>query len=331
MRNLLFALLFISSILSSCSKDKNTDTPSTGETLTNLSDVSYGSGTDYLGKDASKSYLLDIYFPPKATTTQKYPLYFYVHGGGFLYGDKAKADAVTLCKTFSDSGYVAVSINYRMGYISNGDPNSCKTDTVSYKKAAYRAIQDAHAAMRYLVHNADKYAIDVNKIFLAGESAGGGTVLHLAYLTDAVAQYSEPKLVSELGAISKGGNKLTEAFDIKAICNMWGALTDSTLINAAKKYPTINFHGTNDAISPYDIGNLSNCTNYPKSYGSFTIHRQLERQQVPVKTNLFKGGGHGPEEYKTAFSSNLTLCFFRSVLNNSAKTGLYYDLKGSCD
>ncbi|MCQ2307587.1 MAG: alpha/beta hydrolase [Bacteroidales bacterium] len=51
------------------------------------------------------------------------------------------------------------------------------------KRAGYAAIQDAHAAMRYLVENQSVYGIDTSMMFVGGTSAGATTALHLAFMT----------------------------------------------------------------------------------------------------------------------------------------------------
>jgi acetyl esterase/lipase len=76
---------------------------------------------------------------------------------------------------FAERGYVVASINYRLGFF----PLAPSVD-----RAGYRALQDAHAAVCYLIANADEFGIDTSNIFAAGTSAGAITALNLAFMEE---------------------------------------------------------------------------------------------------------------------------------------------------
>ena len=75
------------------------------------------------------------------------------HGGGFSSGDKQSGDIKDLCIHLDRRGFVCATVNYRLGYNF--------TEYGQYK-ARYRAIQDGHAAMRYIVNNANTVRIDTS-------------------------------------------------------------------------------------------------------------------------------------------------------------------------
>ena len=84
---------------------------------------------------------MDIYRPIEDTLRQ-HPVILLLHGGAFYIGDKSDFTLSEWCKHFARLGYVAVSINYRMGF---------KISKKSIQNCGFMAIQDAHAALRYLV------------------------------------------------------------------------------------------------------------------------------------------------------------------------------------
>jgi acetyl esterase/lipase len=286
-----------------------TDPRSVTPPVTVKDDIIYGVAKDLNGvPDTLK---LDLYFPPAYSPLRKYPLVMLIHGGAYYMGDKG--DMKGNCKILADSGFIAASINYRMGW--DHGVADCDGDPASRTVAAYRALQDANAAFRFLSAKADKFGIDTTWFFIGGQSAGSSIALNTSYITNAVAKIAFPDLYDTLGAVNTSGNPFTNKFQIKSICNMWGALPDSTLIRATNALPTISFHGTADTVVPYNYGYSDSCPNYPIVYGSLCIHRQLLRYNQPTITNLVIGGGHGPSAYHHDFLMGNTACFFRRIIN----------------
>lgn len=310
------SFLFVLLLLSSCKKNnaaENTATP-----LSDLQDVQYGIAPD--SGAVMQNLLFDIYFPAGATTAKKYPLVMMIHGGGFTDGDKN--DMRTHCKILADSGFIAVSLNYRMGW-RKGTGN-CDGDTSSRRLAGYRAIQDANAAFRFLLSKASNYAIDVNNLFIGGASAGGGISLMTTYIPNSVATQITPVEYNILGAVNTSGNNLTNTFTIKAVLNLWGALPDSNLVNASSAVPMLLFHGTNDGVVPYDYGRSLECSNYAMEYGSVCLTRRLNAAGKPFILHLKQGGTHGPDMYGPTYTMPLAASFFRKIINGTTVTSKLY-------
>lgn len=78
-----------------------------------------------------------------------------------------KEGMIVYCQEFAKRG--AATINYRLGR-----DQSNKDDQIV---ASYRAQQDAIAAMRFIVNNANIARIDTNWLFIGGSSAGAVTLL----------------------------------------------------------------------------------------------------------------------------------------------------------
>ena len=110
-------------------------------------------------RDSGKrSHLLDVYRPWTRSGT---PAVLYVHGGGFAVLSKETHRVMALA--FASRGYTVFNINYRLG--------------PRHRYPA--AIQDAAAALEWVMDHAAEYGADPNRIILAGESAGANLVTAL--------------------------------------------------------------------------------------------------------------------------------------------------------
>ncbi|MGH7943688.1 MAG: alpha/beta hydrolase [Opitutaceae bacterium] len=95
--------------------------------------------------------MLDVYSPPDATNR---PIVFWIHGGGWVRGDKSEVKLKPAA--FVDRGYVFVAINYRF-----------------LPDATIKEITgDVAKALHWVHRNARQYGGDPNSIFVMGHSAG---------------------------------------------------------------------------------------------------------------------------------------------------------------
>jgi acetyl esterase/lipase len=291
--------------------------------------VVYGTAKDWQGNAVSLD--MNIYLPSNPQAGAKYPLVVYMHGGGFLVGDKK--DGISKCQLLADSGFVAVTINYRLGWNSAGS-QQCTADTAALNTAMYRGMQDANAALRYLVAHAADYNIDPDWIFLSGSSAGAVLALICSYETDAYAAKRYPVDAAQLGGLFKADNDLGNTYSIRGICSMWGATEDSNLVNSTRAIPTIFFHGSDDNVIPPNFGTYLNCDNYPTLYGSACLYRRLVANGEAAVLHIMPGEGHGvpnDSKYTDQFFISNTACFFHSLMQKTApQTGIYVGLENNC-
>ncbi|MPZ41591.1 MAG: alpha/beta hydrolase fold domain-containing protein, partial [Rhizobiales bacterium] len=99
--------------------------------------------------------LLDVYFPSSVDTIDRMlPAIVWVHGGGFISGNKDQI--ANYLKILAARGYTAIGVNYSLA------PGS------TYPTP----IKQVNAALAYLQKNASRLHIDPSKLFLAGDSAG---------------------------------------------------------------------------------------------------------------------------------------------------------------
>ena len=337
--------LFALTIVSCSKKSESTDSRysiSTGDSVYNvtatdnvatrynvnvITNIKYGSNTDWLG--SSVVLTLDLYSPKNASILNKYPLVVMAHGGTFVGGSKENlADA---CGALAAEGMIVASINYRLGWYALATRH-CKGDTASLNEAVYRAMQDLNASLRFLTANANKYYINTNWIFTGGASAGAITALNGAYLTDEYARVRFKKAYNKLGSLFTADNNLNNTYTIKGISSMWGGIFDSNLVNPANALPTICYHGSADTIVPAYIGTYLQCPNYQTLYGSIYIYNQLTRWGVPAVAHIYQGEGHAPPEYadNPDFIASTTYCFFNALRNKPTESGIYKQMDSNC-
>ena len=247
-----------------------------------------------LGK-ARKERLLDLdldLYLPQNDTMQKRPLVMLAHGGAFYFGSKNDKSITRWCRHLASMGYVAASIDYRIGFLPT---------KAGIARAGYRAAQDAHAAMRFLVAHQKEYGIDTAMIFVGGCSAGAITALNLAYMTnDTRPEYSNKHhRQHDLGAIDTCGNDLRTNFTIKGIVDMWGAVSDTLMMDGHKE-PIIAFHGDADNVVPYGYDYPFRAAGAVKSmlvdkmFGSSCIVEHAKHQGVPAQLITFVDYKHAP-------------------------------------
>lgn len=187
--------------------------------------------------------LLDIY-RPQNDTLKKRPLVMLIYGGAYYFGSKDDPKITKWCRHLASLGYVTVSIDHRLGFFPG---------KVGIARAGYRAVQDAHAAMRFLVSHHEDYGIDTSMIFVGGSSSGAVTALSLAFMTDeGRPKYARKGLFRpDLGDIDTCGNALRTPFRIRGVTEMWGAMSDTASING-HDVSILAFHGDADDIMPYE-------------------------------------------------------------------------------
>ncbi|KAJ9603010.1 hypothetical protein H2200_012305 [Cladophialophora chaetospira] len=129
---------------------------------------------------------------------QKFPVFIWVHGGGFFVGANSwpHYDHAKLVKLASDNGVpvIGIGINYRLGF-----PGLMTSEEL--RKKGYKpnnSFLDQRAAFKWVQQHIAGFGGDPDNITVIGESAGAvATTLHL---------YSKEKLFNR--AIATGGSSL---------------------------------------------------------------------------------------------------------------------------
>ena len=140
-----------------------------------IQNIQYGSAYND-ATNSTESLLLDIHLPPDSDTRESKPAIVFIHGGGFIFGNKSMTDDMNFLNEFLIRGYAAVSIDYRL----TGRYWPAETE-----RAILDAVEDARAAVRFLRKNAQQYGLDTDRITVMGDSAGAVTSLYLGYAANA--------------------------------------------------------------------------------------------------------------------------------------------------
>ena len=256
------------------------------------SDIEYGQNIKFDG--TPQTLLCDVYQPVGDNISNR-PAVIVAHGGFFLSGSKTGPDVVPICERLAKMGYVAISMEYRLGITVTANLAGPMTEAVM------RGVQDGKAAVRFLrktvAVDGNPYNIDPNEIYIAGSSAGGYIALHMAYLDEmaelpSYVNTSNPGLTGELEGES--GNPGYPS-DVKAIVNICGAIGDTAWIHAGDE-PALLFHGTNDQTVPYASAMQFAFGIAPvvEVDGSFSINEKMNQVGLEHCFETYEGQDHVP-------------------------------------
>ena len=96
---------------------------------------------------------------------KKLPVVVYYHGGGFVRGDKKHRHS--FCKMYADRGYFVYNVNYGLGPKTN------------FPQSGYDCVN----AVNYLKKLSEEYPLDLDKVCVTGDSAGGYCAAHVTALS----------------------------------------------------------------------------------------------------------------------------------------------------
>lgn len=262
------------------------------DNVTITEDIVYSTADvyDVLNLPINFDFRLDVY-EPEGDTREKRPMVVMMFGGAYIFGDKEHADMIAWCDSLARYGYVAVSIDYRLGVnaLSSG----------SAVRAMYRGVQDTRAAIRYMLEFQDQFRIDPNHIYVGGESAGAINALHTAFMTTEAERpqesYGIPFENFDLGCLDCSGNSYEHEFDIKGVIDLWGGVLDLDYISSNESIPSLIIHGDNDFIVPHDEGypflNDFQLT-FPYLYTSIAINEHMDDLGIYNELYIYPEQGH---------------------------------------
>ena len=259
--------------------------------------------------------IMDIY-QPVGDTLEARPAVICAHAGAFLTGTREADDMVAFCDSLAHRGYLAASIDYRLGMNIFSASSSIR--------AVYRAHQDARAAVRYLKEFATQYGIDTNNIYLLGSSAGGFMALSNLYLDTEAERPPESYDPPDLGCLDCSGNTYLHGGKTNGALSFWGALSDTGYIVQDDTIPLFLAHGTADGTVPFGVGSAFGNPYFPATYGSLPVSQRLNNFGHDAETYFVAGADHefygttngmwdpAPNEYwDTVF--NKTVSFVYSI------------------
>ena len=220
--------------------------------------------------DHSSDRLLDVYIPKATPPVKGFPVFLYIHGGGFVNGDKQGKTGTQLCSKMVERGYAVISMNYyrTMKYnrglgvsctseMKDGLPASGKFHPI-LQKAIHNASDDATLVLKWIKENAQKYNFNDEFVAVCGSSAGAMTALHLAYFSK------------------------QNVLPIEAVVNFWGGVENPNAVEFPAP-PMLIYHGDQDQV-----------INVAYSYA---LQKRLQELNIPVIFSILEGVGHGKSEY----------------------------------
>ena len=124
------------------------------EGIRKIEDIVYAASVT---KEEEPWHLTDIYYsePWEGDT---YPVIVSIHGGGWFYGDKKLYSLYT--KYLASQGFAVVNFNYRLA--------------PEYQYPC--GFLDCCRLMDFLARNAEEYRLDMNRLYMVGDSAGAQLV-----------------------------------------------------------------------------------------------------------------------------------------------------------
>ena len=186
---------------------------------------------------------LDILLP-EVKLTKKYPVVIYIHGGGFIRGDKSEIyNLKPLVDEWHQKGWAVVSINYRLLYGEKMFPDN------------YNDVMDA---IDWIIKNKTKYNFATDKMCVIGHSAGGNLALLSGLNNDNI------NCIISLAGPTKLYGK--DTFELRkklmSVLNQNdfndSIMKEASPINYLKKDspPTMLIHGTSDKFVPFKQSKL---------------------------------------------------------------------------
>jgi hypothetical protein len=277
-------------------------------------------GTDLDFQNNPKDLFLDIYYPVGSTEAKR-PMVMWVFGGGFFQGTRQDLDQV--CTEFATKGFVAVTIDYRIGFHSTpGGQNPLSFDKAEIKRVGYRGMQDGKAMLRFMKARHVEDSIDLDRIWVGGFSAGSFVSLATAFLDKESDKPQEAGKIGDIGTVQRNdlgpadGNLVKNGFDTKVqgVFNVFGGLLDTLQIEKNDNIALISYHQTDDPIVacgakppywPYPVVP----TNYPTAFGTCSIVQRLMNIDYPknqYKTWIYTGANHAVHDNAAVLGFMLT-------------------------
>ncbi len=250
--------------------------------ITCVKDISYG---EY---EANKG---DLYFKDGFNKEAgKKPIILYIHGGGFIKGDKKYRRVIS--EYYTDKGFYVFSVNYRM-------PPEVLFDG---------EFSDCVSALNYIEELAKSYNIDLDNVFVTGDSSGACQTAYLAAFKFNCGFRERFGIIPELKV------------NIKAILLMCGIYDVETLLKGPTLFGVVP--KTAEMILGVDLkGDISNVKNY-EYYDCISPANFINENWCPVficwaKDDIFcKGQGENMYETLKKYITDIKYHSVSGVQNN---------------
>ena len=214
---------------------------------------------------------LDIHAP--AVDTAGAPTVLFVFGGGFITGSRNDKFYDPWFRKLNENGFRVVSIDYRLGLKGQKmrfDLFHLLESARLTKKAVDMGVEDVFDAVRFLGAHAQELGVDMDKIIIAGSSAGAMISLSAEW------------------EVSKGNGP--EGFRFAGVMSFAGAIMSDSGVPAypEEPCPQLLFHGTKDGAVAYDKMAFGRWG----MFGSNQVAKVLGKRGAPYCIYRFKDHSH---------------------------------------
>ncbi|MDB5047847.1 MAG: hypothetical protein JWO30_918 [Fibrobacteres bacterium] len=289
MKPWLVPLLFVSTVFSagpSCLEPANRFRLQVFPNVAETDNVQFGQNKNPLFANRVENLLMNI-FQPSGDACTKRPLVLFMHGGWMQGG--GRGDETGTAQQFAKRGFVAASIEYRLGVGGTFSPKNFATP-------GFMATQDARAAIRFFRKNAAQYGVDTNFIYVGGCSAGAYAALFTAYLD----KTGEIPPYVDAGALDGGieGNSGNPGYSSKfnGVLSLSGGVLDTTWINPGD-VPVVAVQCSADPLVPDGGDSLRNPnTQVPflPSFGASAVKARAIHMGISAAVLTFQASCHCP-------------------------------------
>lgn len=219
---------------------------------------------------------LDVYMP--RGESEPTPALVFFHGGGWTGGSKERSSLSIL--PYLEMGWSVVNVEYRLAGVS----------------LAPAAVEDCLCALRWIIGNADEYNIDIDRLVVSGQSAGGHLALTTGMLPASAgldrqcpgAEEIEVAAIVNWYGITDVPD-LLEGPNTRAYAVAWMGSIENRMeigervspLNYVRSGlpPVLTIHGDADPVVPYSH--------------AVRLHERLEDAGVGNRLLTIPGGSHG--------------------------------------
>ncbi|HEY6556567.1 MAG TPA: alpha/beta hydrolase [Polyangiaceae bacterium] len=231
---------------------------------------------------------VDLYLPKNRDRARPLPFAFYMHGGGWVIGDRKMG--TLMGRHLASRGIAVVAPGYRLVPSASLDEQ----------------LEDIKQALQFILDSAGRYGLESERYALIGESAGAHLAMRLLqrfpggprpraavgfygpYDLEIYRRAKSPWMKAFFRTIAQGT-------DLDVVVKSHGALCELPWTNM----PVLLVHGSADRFVPVQ--------------NSIRMKELLERQGVPVTLTIYPGSGHG-FNYQTRVNPQHTLDSYRELV-----------------